>query len=365
MPSAAGLGSDRVPPEWLIHGTEVTYRSGMLGLWGIGVRWGNMPLERLALIANSSAVDAMPVASSKKKAPTSDLLRAAQLVVKDGWLAPWRVVSARSCIAWFLQYSIMGAAFQGVDRMLSKTLGVQPCFYGDELFELDDEDEQNSIRSKFNTSQGSDSEAIIQTIYLTKVYSKALLAPILAGAIESLVSNKAEVERFYGKEEFKRIVTSSRATRGPLSTLSNIAGPAFWANATRNAVMSYATFIGTPLLFITFMPAENRNPQTLAWSGLLGNLLANVFGTTCQAAWGRSLDFLAREGRIAYRDTIYEGLQSTGVGAFINPTKWITRVGMNFVPQGMIPWYWNTIIPLGEGHVKHLVYSVWIATVSV
>ena len=56
---------------------------------------------------------------------------------------------------------------------------------------------------------------------------------------------------------------------------------------------------------------------------------------------------------------IHQGLQSGGVGAFVNPTKWITRVGMNLVPQGMIPWYYNTIVPLGEIPIKRIVFSSW------
>ena len=34
--------------------------------------------------------------------------QATKLVVKDSWLASYRVVSTRSCIAWFLQYSVLG-----------------------------------------------------------------------------------------------------------------------------------------------------------------------------------------------------------------------------------------------------------------
>ena len=45
--------------------------------------------------------------------------------------------------------------------------------------------------------------------------------------------------------------------------------------------------------------------------------------------------------------------------AFINPTKWATRVGMNIIPQGMIPWYYNTIVPLGEGAAKKAAFYAW------
>jgi hypothetical protein len=356
---AAASAPPPPPPQWLVNGTEVTYRSSMLGLWGIVVRFAQMPLERLALIANSSKVDAMPerwgtqqysASSTQAQQQSSQLLRAARLVVKDGWLAPWRVVTARSCVAWFLQYSMIGAAFQVSDRMLSAALGVSPFVYGDELFHDGDEGEGDGDVASATVSKPVD------PLHLAKVCSKAFLAPTLAAIMESLVSNKAEVERFYGKKEFKRIVTATRAQRG---ALGNLTGPAFNANVARNGAMSFTTFIGTPLLFTKMIPEDHKNAQNLAWFGLCGNLVANVLGTTCQSAWGRSLDFLAQEGHLSYREMIHQGLQSGGVGAFVNPTKWITRVGMNLVPQGMIPWYYNTIVPLGEIPIKRIVFSSW------
>lgn len=352
----------KTAPQWLVDGTEVTYRSSMLGVWGIVVRFAQMPLERLALIANSSKVDAMPerwgtqvysrARSRGGQSSSSQLFRAARLVVQDGWLAPWRVVTARSCLAWFLQYSMIGAAFQVSDRMLSTALGLSPFAYGDELFDSVHDESERYESERFSEDSGK----TIDSVYWTKVCSKALLAPTLAAIMESLVSNGAEVERFYGKEEFRRIVTATRAQRG---TIGSLAGPAFTANVARNGVMSFSTFICTPLLFTKLIPEEHKNPQNLAWFGLCGNLTANILGTACQSAWGRSLDFLAKEGHLSYKEMIGQGLKSGGFRAFVNPTKWVTRVGMNFVPQGLIPWYYNTIVPLGEGHVKRFVYSSW------
>ena len=62
---------------------------------------------------------------------------------------------------------------------------------------------------------------------------------------------------------------------------------------------------------------------------------------------------------------IREGLRQEGIGAFINPSRWITRVGMNLFPQGMIPWYYNTIVPIAEDPVKRLVFSSWHSVVGV
>ena len=252
------------PPKWLVNGTEVTYRSTMLGFWGIAVRFAAMPLERLALIANSSKV--------KGQSAGAQFKQAAKLVVKDGWLASYRVVSTRSCIAWFLQYSVLGAAFEVSDRILSKATGLQPFVYGDALFNKDEEEDMVASSPRPSTEH-------VDPLHLAKTCTKAVFAPILASYVETMVSNKAEVERFYGKHEFKRLVTDTRAQRG---ILSNIAGPAFHANVGRNAFMSFATFIGAPVMFDAVFTGDAKTPENLAWFGLLSNLVINVFGSACQ-----------------------------------------------------------------------------------
>ena len=153
------------PPKWLVNGTEVTYRSTMLGFWGIAVRFAAMPLERLALIANSSKV--------KGQSAGAQFKQAAKLVVKDGWLASYRVVSTRSCIAWFLQYSVLGAAFEVSDRILSKATGLQPFVYGDALFNKDEEEDMVASSPRPSTEP-------VDPLHLAKTCTKAVFAPILA-----------------------------------------------------------------------------------------------------------------------------------------------------------------------------------------
>lgn len=326
------------PPQWLMGGTEVTYRSAMLGIWGIAVRYAQMPLERLALVANSAQV-----------AGHGQLFKACSLVFKDGWLSPWKVVTARSGLAWFLQYSMIGAAFQVSDRFLSRVMGVEPFAYGDELFK-DYEEEEISYEE-------NEANARVEPLHLAKLSTKVLLAPTLAAVVESFVSNKAEVERFYGKKEFAR-VEKLMVSRGR-GVLQGVAGQAFWANAARNGTMSFATFIGTPFLFSTVVREEHKNPSTLACFGMFANLGANVVGTVFQSSWGRSLDFLSSQGHLNYGQMVRKGLESEGISAFVNPTKWATRVGMNIIPQGLIPWYYNTIVPLGEGAAKKTAFYAW------
>lgn len=58
------------------------------------MRFSGMPLEKIALVMNSSQV------SGK-----GQFRQAIKLTFQDGALAPYRVVGAASLTAWFLQYS--------------------------------------------------------------------------------------------------------------------------------------------------------------------------------------------------------------------------------------------------------------------
>ena len=42
------------------------------------------------------------------------------------------------------------------------------------------------------------------------------------------------------------------------------------------------------------------------------------------------------------------------MAAFITPSKWISRVLMNAPAQGTLPWFYNEVLPLGEGPVRAL-----------
>ena len=78
---------------------------------------------------------------------------------------------------------------------------------------------------------------------------KAMTAPLIAGAIESVVSNRAEVQRFYGIEKFAKI-----ETKLGWNAVSRNLGPAFVANSSRNFVMSTTSFVLTPVLFKLYYP---------------------------------------------------------------------------------------------------------------
>ena len=106
----------------------VVYRSSGLGIYGAIMRYIGMPLEKIAIIMNSSQVSGA----------TSDLGRlrmSFQLAFQDGALAPYKVVGRASMVAWFMQYSVMGFVFQVCDTALSGAFGVPRIAYGRELFQ--------------------------------------------------------------------------------------------------------------------------------------------------------------------------------------------------------------------------------------
>eukprot|EP00962_Isochrysis_galbana_P021285 scaffold6284_cov126-Isochrysis_galbana.AAC.1 len=65
-----------------------------------------------------------------------------------------------------------------------------------------------------------------------KTAAKIVLAPMLAGAIESSVSNRAEAQRFYG---FAKLASVERSLNA--NAVARALGPGFAANASRNFIM--------------------------------------------------------------------------------------------------------------------------------
>uniref|UniRef100_A0A7S4C4P1 Uncharacterized protein n=1 Tax=Chrysotila carterae TaxID=13221 RepID=A0A7S4C4P1_CHRCT len=298
----------------------VVYRSAGLGLWGAALRYIGMPLEKIALYANSSQVTG-----------TGQLTQAVRLTFQDGAFAPYRVVGRASIVAWFLQYSVMGFVFQSVDNLLSSALGCKQCYYGPQLMEAP---------SKAGSTAPPSEVALFGL--------KTAIAPILAGSIESGVANRAEVQRYYGLDKFSQI----EARRGA-GVLSRACGPAFAANASRNAIMSATSFVLTPTLYRLYFPQEMKSHTTLFWFGLGMNIFAgNVVAITLQALWGRTLDQLALHGSVSYRAAVQQGLRTEGAAAFFTPAKWFSRVLMNAPAQGTLPWFYNEVLPLGEGPVR-------------
>ena len=301
-------------PENLVTPCQTTYRSVGLGVYAVVVRYCTMPLEKVAMIANSSLV------SSGK----NQLGQAWKIATKEGLLAPYRTVGPASITAWFLQYSVMGFVFQTVDAALSVSLGTQRMPYGDQLMEPPAQ----------NSSFGLATAA------------KAILAPITAGTIESVVSNRAETQRFWG-------LGKSAAIERQLgwSALGRACGPAFVANSARNAVMSTTSFVATPLLFLHAFPQEHKSHSSLFWFGLSVNIFAgNVVAITQQSLWGRVLNYVEEGGgrNANYRAIIGGAYRREGLSAFFTPPKWFARVLMNAPIQGTLPWFYNDVLPLGE-----------------
>jgi len=320
-----GIPSDVAEP------TLVTYRSVGIGLFGVVMRYGGMPLEKIALFMNSSQVSG-----------TNQFSQAVRLTFREGALAPYRVVGPSSITAWFLQYSVMGFAFQFFDRGLSRILKVKPVYYGSELMEVATKEKSQPLE------------------YQLKYVSKTLLGPLLSACLESSVSNRAEVERYFGKENFARVLKS----RGS-NPISIVVGPAFFPSAMRNLIMCQTTFILTPIMYRQHFPQDHKSKTTLFWFGLGTNIfVGNVVAITQQALWGRSLDMLAKEGSIRYKSVIGSGLKGEGMSAFFTGPKWFSRVMMNAPAQGALPWFYNEILPYGErlvlNSVKALVHQPFL-----
>jgi len=331
----------------------VTYRSVGIGLYGVAMRFLGMPLEKVALYLNSSQV------SSSRG--TSSLRQALHLTFREGYLAPYRVVGPASVLAWFFQYSVMGLAFQFFDHGLSQMLGVKPVYYGTELMEP---------ATTTSTRQQEQDDRSLD--YRLKSSFKIMLAPILSAALETMVSNRAEVQRYYGREQFVRI--EQFIQRSALSKAAGF-GMAFGPNFMRNQIMCQTTFVLTPITYKLYFPQEHKNQTTLFWYGLGMNIfVGNVVAITQQALWGRSLDYLASTQAQSitarmhpqntglsmqdYSRVIRQGLEQEGMKAFFTIPKWSSRVMMNAPVQGVLPWFYNEVLPLGEELVLRTVGSL-------
>jgi hypothetical protein len=317
---AAGL------PLAIVEPTLVTYRSVGIGIFGVVMRFSGMPLEKMALFMNSSQV------SGKNQVAQS-----LRLTFKEGALAPYRVVGPASLVAWFLQYSIMGFAFQFFDHSISNMLGVKPVYYGSELMSPAPPKDENA-----------------DTAYFMKSAVARLLSPVLAAFLETKVSNRAEVQRYYGPEKLAKVERQLG-----LSPLARAAGPAFMPNVMRNVIMCHTTFLITPITYKLYFPQEKKSKSSLFWYGLGMNMfVGNVMAITQQALWGRTLDFAAKEGRIHYGSIVRQGFQKDGLAAFITGPKWFSRVLMNAPAQGVLPWFYNEVLPIGEPTVLAVVKNV-------
>lgn len=318
----------------------ITYRSFGLGAYGAAMRFVGMPLEKIALFMNSSQV-----------LGDSQLRQAIKLSFSNesgriSLLEPYRVVGSASILAWFLQYSVMGAVFQFCDKTLSTILGVPTTPYGSQLME-DPKKKEIDTQSSLPTT--------------LKKCSKLIIAPILAGTLESAVSNRAEVERYFGLKKFSKLESALK-----WNPIKRICGPAFIANSSRNCIMSGTSFVITPMLYMEYFPQEKKSVTSLFWFGLGVNIfVGNSIAITQQGLWCRSLDSLSagkEAGKeIKYRAVIQQGLKKEGVAAFFTVPKWGSRVLMNAPAQGTLPWFYNEILPLGEGAALSIMRSVYFS----
>ena len=155
----------------------------------------------------------------------------------------------------------MGLAFQFFDHALSKGLGVAHVYYGNELMLPPPE---NDGASKSNESEKNAS-------YQAKSVAKTILAPILAASLESVVANRAEVERYFGRSKFSAIETKLR-----WNPVGRLFAPAFGANAMRNVIMCNTSFILTPITYKLYYPQSKKSQGSLFWYGMGMNFACNA-----------------------------------------------------------------------------------------
>ena len=338
VPSLEDVEAAPTMPRQMLDSAVVLYRSVGCGLWGVSLRCIGMPLEKIALIANSSQVSG-----------AAQLTQAVRLTFSKGALSPYRVIGPASIVAWFLQYSSMSFVFQLADSALSLGLDVERVAYGSEISGSSSGHED----SEQGQRRGFDGEANPARAAATSVAAGAMLklakdvaAASVAGIVESAVSNRAEAQRYNGLERFR-----SLELRAAQNRLSRFLGPAFAASVTRNSVMTYSAFVATPALYRDHVPAERKSSSSLFFFGLGVNMFAgNLIAVTQQTLWGRALDSWAASGGrpISYSTVVREGLRSEGAAAFITPSKWFSRVLMNAPAEGTLSWFYNRLLPLGE-----------------
>ena len=301
-------------------GAAMVYRSTGLGVYAVVVRYVTMPFEKVAMIANSSQVST---------GGGSQLAQAVRITFRESAFGPWLTVGRASIVAWFLQYSVMGFVFQICDASISAAFGVDRMPYGEALMDA------------------PKPAAKIDAVYSAKYAAKTVLAPVVAGALESVVSNRAETQRFWGLE--KSAAIERRLAWG---AAGRVCGPAFVANSARNFIMSTTSFVLTPTLYQRYFPADRKDARSLFWFGLGVNIFAgNVVAITQQSLWGRVLDYMAVGGGrdACYRTILADGYAKEGVASLFTLPKWFSRVMMNAPIQGTVPWFYNEILPLGEG----------------
>jgi hypothetical protein len=235
--------ADELGLSWTIaNPTLVTYRSVGIGGFGAFMRYFGMPLEKIALYMNSAQVTGK-----------GQFGQAVRLTFAQGALAPYRVVGPSSLTAWFLQYSVMGVAFQFFDHSISAALGVEPVYYGPALMEAPTAQEQ----------------ATPSADYQMRSATARILSPVLASCLESFVSNRAEVQRFFGPEQYAKL---QQGGKWRPNLFTRLAGPAFLPNTTRNVIMCQTTFLLTPITYKLYFPQEHKSVSSMFWYGLGVNM---------------------------------------------------------------------------------------------
>lgn len=160
--------------------------------------------------------------------------------------------------------STSGMIFQICDRAISASLDIPVMPYGSQLME-DPANDIHEVDEKNNEKK---------TMTTIKQCVQIILAPAIAGSVESVVSNRAEVQRFYGISKFAQVEKSLN-----WNSFSRICAPAYVANASRNFIMSATSFVITPVLYRNYYPQEDKSKTSLFWFGLGVNIFVGMYNS--------------------------------------------------------------------------------------
>ena len=140
----------------------------------------------------------------------------------------------------------MGFVFQTVDAALSVSLNTQRMPYGDQLME----------------------PPVKSSSFGVATAAQAILAPVTAGTIESVVSNRAETQRFWGL--------------GKSAAIERQLGWSAFGKGVRAGLCQFCQKCGhvyhqlrrDALLFLHAFPQEHKSHSSLFWFGLSVNIFA-------------------------------------------------------------------------------------------
>ncbi|KAK7242315.1 hypothetical protein SO694_00013480 [Aureococcus anophagefferens] len=188
----------------------------------------------------------------------------------------------------------------------------------------------------------SKDETAMTTADALKTAGKLALVPVVAGA----PSSRRREPRGDAAVLRAGHVRGRRGARIGANAFVRACGPAFGANAARNAIMATTSFVARPTLYRKYYPQDQKSKGSLFCFGLGLNIFFGRAGDHAAVALGPGAGLGRATGRpVSYAAVVSQGYKAEGLGAFITAPKWFSRVMMNAPIQGTMPWFYNNVLP--------------------